>query len=78
MRTTIALLLLTTVASAQEPSEETKTWALKRAYELNGNSMVGCDETKCRMIDLSAEVAARSKPDPVIVPSVPVEKKKHK
>jgi hypothetical protein len=39
-------------AFAQEiPSEETKTWALKRAYQLNGNSMVGNN----LMIDLTGE-----------------------
>jgi hypothetical protein len=39
-------------AFAQEiPSEETKTWALKRAYQLNNNSMVSGN-----MIDLSGEV----------------------
>jgi hypothetical protein len=39
-------------AFAQEiPSEETKTWALKRAYQLNNNSMVGNNH----MIDLTGE-----------------------
>ena len=33
------------------PDEATKVWALKRAYQLNGNSMVGNN----RMIDLSNE-----------------------
>jgi len=33
------------------PSEEHKIWALKRAYQLNGNSMVGNN----RMIDVSQE-----------------------
>jgi hypothetical protein len=33
------------------PDEATKVWALKRAYQLNGNSMVGNN----RMIDLSDE-----------------------
>ena len=42
MRYLLALLLLSSsCALAQdEPSEAYKTWALKRAYELNGNSMV--------------------------------------
>jgi hypothetical protein len=33
------------------PSDEVKAWALKRAFQLNGNSMVGNN----RMIDLSKE-----------------------
>ena len=54
----MAALLLTTVhAFAQEPDEATKSWALKRAYQLNGNSMVGD-----KMIDLS-----REHPDDVVV-----------
>jgi hypothetical protein len=50
-------VLLPLAASAQEgvtpviPDEATKIRALKRAYELNGNSMVGDG----RMIDLSKE-----------------------
>jgi hypothetical protein len=52
------LLLATTIAAAQEvPDEATKIWALKRAYELNGNSMVGCIEgVRCQMIDLSKPI----------------------
>lgn len=55
------MALATTVAAAQEvPDEAHKAWALKRAYELNGNSMVGCTERddggyRCRYIDLSKE-----------------------
>jgi hypothetical protein len=51
MKVLAALLLLTTAcALAQEPDQATKSWALKRAYQLNGNSMVGD-----KMIDLSNE-----------------------
>jgi hypothetical protein len=38
-------------ADKNAPDEATKTWALKRAYQLNGNSMVGNNRT----IDLSKE-----------------------
>jgi hypothetical protein len=56
---TLALLLLLAAAPAaaqdyrmpEVPDEATKVWALKRAYQLNGNSMVGNN----RMIDLSNE-----------------------
>ena len=34
------------------PDEATKVWALKRAYQLNGNSMVGNN----KMIDVSKEI----------------------
>ena len=54
MMSAAAISLLMPLASAQdlapEPSEERKIWALKRAYELNGNSMVGMGS-----IDLSQE-----------------------
>lgn len=49
------------------PDEATKTWALKRAYQLNGNSMVGWGS-----IDLSKEVPAKSVR---IIPIVPKGKK---
>lgn len=72
------------------PDEATKIWALKRAYFLNGNSMVGSE-----MIDVSAEIpGARASQFEVLVPTVdpnvknelddaadvvkPVEKKKKK
>jgi hypothetical protein len=47
----LTLLLAATAATAQQyiPSEEEKVAALKEAYRLNGNSMVGD-----RMIDLTA------------------------
>jgi hypothetical protein len=79
MRTFIAVMLLTTSALAQEPSEETKIWALKKAYQMNGNSMVGWGS-----IDLSQEVPGKViKTVPIVAdPSPPVEpafkKKKHK
>jgi hypothetical protein len=42
MRTVFALLLMTTAAYAQDvPTDEMKKAALMRAYEANGNSMVG-------------------------------------
>jgi hypothetical protein len=34
------LLLASPVIAQDEPDEARKVWALKRAYELNGNSMV--------------------------------------
>ena len=50
-------LLLASAAHAQDtyitpdiPDEATKVWALKRAYQLNGNSMVG------KTVDLSKEI----------------------
>ena len=57
----IGASLLTTVAHAEDttfyvmpqiPDEATKVWALKRAYQLNGNSMV----SNGRMIDVSREL----------------------
>jgi len=59
MRTIIAVLLLTSAASAEEtiyvypriPTEEQKIEALKLGYVLNGNSMVG------RTIDLTKAFA---------------------
>jgi hypothetical protein len=60
-------------AFAQEiPSEETKTWALKRAWQLNGNSMVSGN-----MIDLSGEVPGSTpvvteKIKPAVAPMVAV------
>jgi hypothetical protein len=59
MKTLIALIVALTplAASAQDyqmpviPDEATKIRALKRAFELNGNSMVGDG----RMIDVSKE-----------------------
>jgi hypothetical protein len=55
LATAAMLLVATTIAIAQEaPDEATKAWALKRAYELNGNSMVGMTS-----IDLTKE-----RPDP--------------
>ena len=54
MRTLAIVLLLTTTALAEEPTEEQKTWALKRAYELNGNSMTGWGS-----IDLTDEFRER-------------------
>ena len=52
----IGASLLASAAHAQDyitpdiPDETTKVWALKRAYQLNGNSMVG------KTIDLSKEI----------------------
>ena len=61
MRALLVLALLASPAFAEDdqtayafpviPSEEHKIWALKRAYQLNGNSMVGNN----RMIDVSNE-----------------------
>lgn len=64
------LLLSSTTVLAQEPTEEHKIWALKRAYQLNGNSMVGWGS-----IDLSME-----RPGSAVVKTVPIvpDKKQHK
>ena len=61
MRALLALALLASPAFAEDdqtayafpviPSEEHKIWALKRAYQINGNSMVGNN----LMIDVSRE-----------------------
>jgi hypothetical protein len=40
MKACFLLLLFSTAALAEEPSEEAKVQALKRAYQLNNNSMV--------------------------------------
>jgi len=69
---TIALLsLLASTATAQQyiPSEEEKVAALKRAYELNGNSMVSGT-----MIDLTAPRVVKTDrimPAPPIVAAAP-------
>jgi hypothetical protein len=49
------------------PDEATKVWALKRAYQLNGNSMVGNN----KMIDVSRETpfATPVKTEAVPLPS---------
>ena len=61
MKALLVLALLASPAFAEDdqspylfpvvPDEATKIWALKRAYQLNGNSMVGNNH----MIDLSNE-----------------------
>jgi hypothetical protein len=61
VRALLVLVLLASPAFAEDdqtayvfpviPDEATKVWALKRAYQLNGNSMVGNN----RMIDVSRE-----------------------
>ena len=67
---TIALVALTAPALAQEPTQAEKTAALKRAYELNGNSMVGWGS-----IDLAdAPAAIRTIPidgAPKVIPAPP-------
>jgi hypothetical protein len=67
----LVLLMSSTAALAQEPTEERKIWALKRAYELNGNYMV-----RWGSIDLSKEQPNSS----VVVKTIPIipdkEKKK--
>jgi hypothetical protein len=61
-------------ARAQEVDEATKAWALKRAYQLNGDSMSGCRMRadagwSCRSIDLSGEVLnAQFGPKPAPLP----------
>ena len=56
MRYIIAMLLMISPVVAQEMDQETKVWLLKRAYELNDNSMVG------RGIDLTGVMP----PKPVV------------
>jgi hypothetical protein len=64
-------------AFAQEPDEATKVWALKRAYAINNNSMVG------PMIDLTGETpgavsiktekvtpAAVANAEPTVIPEI--------
>jgi hypothetical protein len=69
---TFLSLVVTEAAAQQIPDEETKTRALKRAYELNDNSMMGWGT-----IDLTddpvvhppkAEANAAPKPEPVVQP----------
>ena len=79
MRTTMILvsaLLTAAPLPAQEVDDATKAWALKRAYQLNGDSMVGCRlradaEWSCHSVDLSGEIiSAQSgpKPEPAPIP----------
>lgn len=82
--------LLTVVPlSAQEVDEATKAWALRRAYQLNGDNMNGCrlrgdGEWNCHSIDLGGEIRnAQSGPRPDLIapvveqmPSPPTKKKK--
>jgi hypothetical protein len=63
----VILLLTSTAALAQEPTEERKAWALKRAYQINGYSMVGQDS-----IDLSHE-----QPDSLVVKTIPIKPEKN-
>jgi hypothetical protein len=53
------------------PDREVINWALKRAYQLNGNSMVGYD----KMVDLSKEkpfsVVVRTEKMTVTIPATP-------
>lgn len=75
MRTLLALLLMTTAAVAQEPTEQQKHDALLKAYQLNGNSMmrwgsidIDNEPTPIRVIPI---VPA---PAPVLAP-IPVQEK---
>jgi hypothetical protein len=78
----LVLLLSSTAAFAQQVTtdpaspgaavdEATKTWALKRAYQLNGNSMVGFGAN----IDLTDEIKSMTDPgefnvlDAAVVPA---------
>jgi hypothetical protein len=63
-------LVLVSVVHAQEPTEERKIWALKRAYELNGNNMV-----RWGSIDLSKEQPGDN---PVVVKTIPIVPDKEK
>jgi hypothetical protein len=61
----IALLPVSAAAqSVQVPDEETKIKALKKAYELNGNSMVRWGSIDMSKIDLDAHVVR-------VIPIVP-------
>lgn len=77
MRYLLALLASSAIALAEEPpSEAHKIWALKRAYELNGNSMVRLPQPGIawESIDLSKETP----PKPVKTIPVPPLKSKGK
>jgi hypothetical protein len=58
----VILLLSSTAVLAQEPTEERKIWALKRAYQINGNSMV-----RWGSIDLTKE-----QPGSTVVRIIPI------
>jgi hypothetical protein len=62
----VILLLASAAALAEQPTEARKSWALKRAYQINGYSMVGRDS-----IDLSHE-----QPDSLVVKTIPIKPEK--
>jgi hypothetical protein len=63
----IILLLTSTAALAQEPTEARKSWALKRAYQINDYSMVGWGS-----IDLTNE-----QPDSLVIKTIPIKPEKN-
>jgi hypothetical protein len=63
----VILLLGSTAASAQEPTEARKSWALKRAYQINDYSMVGWGS-----IDLTNE-----QPDSLVIKTIPIKPEKN-
>ena len=82
---TIAFVALTTPAFAQEPREPTqqeKVDALKMAYRLNGNSMVGnnrmIDLTDPKVLEEYARLVDTETPEMPLIypPPVPVEPKR--
>jgi hypothetical protein len=58
----VMLLLASAAALAEEPTEARKSWALKRAYQINDYSMVGWGS-----IDLSNE-----QPDALVIKTIRV------
>jgi hypothetical protein len=63
----VILLLTAAAALAQEPTEARKSWALKRAYQINDYSMVGWGS-----IDLSNE-----QPDSLVIKTIPIKPEKN-
>jgi hypothetical protein len=64
---TAAALAVSAAALAQEPTEARKSWALKRAYQINDYSMVGWGS-----IDLSNE-----QPDALVIRTIPIKPEKN-
>jgi hypothetical protein len=63
----VMLLLASAAALAEEPTEARKSWALKRAYQINDYSMVGWGS-----IDLSNE-----QPDALVIKTIPIKPEKN-
>jgi hypothetical protein len=63
----VILLLASAAALAEEPTEARKSWALKRAYQINDYSMVGWGS-----IDLTNE-----QPDALVIKTIPIKPEKN-